>query len=314
MIRWDRVPANPPEDWITVEPPPRIPSVLQAGAIWVTAALAMLAAGVGVAATAAAFANERGASAAQLLSDPLHSPLLTSPIWIAVGTAANELAVLLVLVGWCVALRPTPKLAFPLARTTPLAIIGALLVVFGLTPLAEVFAMVADRWFGSEITATRIITQAAKRAGPAELALLLVSVAVLPAIVEEGMFRGLLTASFARHSRLAALIIPSLLFGIIHIEPTQVAATTVLGIGFALTRLYTGSLVPCVIAHGVYNAAVVIAVRSSEAALDETRAISAIPLLVGSALVVAGIYLLRRSGGSPFSSRATAEHRVPPPA
>jgi membrane protease YdiL (CAAX protease family) len=312
VIRWVRVPANLPEASNGVEPPLRIPSVLQAAAIWVTAALAMLTAGAGVFALAAASASARGVPAERLLTDPLQSPLLSSPLWIALGTAANELAVLLVLVIWCVVLRPTQTLAFPLARTRPLAIIGSLLVVFGLTPLAEVFAMAADRWFGSDITATRIIAMAAKRAGTGELVLLLVSVAVLPAIVEEAMFRGLLTATFVRRSPLAALIVPSLLFGIIHIEPTQVAATAVLGVGFALARLYTGSLVPCVIAHGVYNAAVVIAIRTTE--LEETRTISPIPLIVGAALVVAGVLLLQRGGLAPFSSRARAETGVPPPA
>jgi membrane protease YdiL (CAAX protease family) len=285
--------------------------VLQAAAIWLTSAFGMIGAGMGVAAAAAAYAVARGVSPERLLTDPLHSPLLTSPVWIAVGTAANEIAVLLVLVAWCAVLRPTASSAFPMTRPTPFAVIGALLVVFGLTPLAEVFALLAERWSGSDITATRIIAQAATRAGPAELVLLLLSVALLPAIVEEAMFRGLLTASFARHSRLGGLLVPSALFGIIHIEPTQVAATAVLGIGFGLARLYSGSLVPCMIAHGVYNGAVVIAVRNAD--FGEERTISPLPLLIGSALVVAGIFLLQRGGGSPFSSRARAETPAPPP-
>jgi membrane protease YdiL (CAAX protease family) len=199
----------------------------------------------------------------------------------------------------------------PTAPLAPLSLFGSLLVVFGLTPLADLAGRLVDRLVGSDITASRVITEAAKRASPWELALLLFCVSVLPAIVEEAMFRGVLTATFARRSFAGGLVVPSLLFGIFHIEPTQVAGTIVLGFGFGLARMYTGSLLPCALAHGVYNAAVVLAVRYSDVSADPS--FSPAPLLVGAALLVLGVLLLGRSR-SAVSSRARAETPLPPPA
>jgi membrane protease YdiL (CAAX protease family) len=216
------------------------------------------------------------------------------------------------LVVWCFFIKPSRELAFPLARPGPLAVLGALLVVFGVTPLAELVGRLVERFVGADLTATQIITKAARGASGAELVLLLVAVAVLPAIVEEGMFRGLLTATFSRVSVFTGVIVPSVLFGIIHFEPTQVAATSVLGVGFALARLYTGSLLPCILAHGIYNFAVVITLRHAD--IGAERAFSPVSLVVGALLVAAGIFLLRRGRRGTLSSQARAETPLPPPA
>lgn len=293
-------------------PAPRIPSVLQAVLIWLSAAAVMLAASMAVATAAAAVAVADGVPPLKLLTDPTTSPLLNDPVWIAVGTAANGLAVGLVLLVWVLGLRPAPALAFPLQRPSALAVVGSLLVVFGLAPLAELAGAVADRIVQGDVTAARIITAAAKNASTGELALLLVCVAVLPAVFEEAMFRGLVTATFARHSYVMGLVVPSILFGIFHLEPTQIAGTIVLGFGFGIARLHTGSLVSCALAHGIYNAAVVLAVRHADVGHD--RSFSPGPLLLGALLFALGMFLLRRARPAALSSPATAETPLPPPA
>jgi membrane protease YdiL (CAAX protease family) len=284
--------------------------VLQAILIWFSAGVVMLAASVLVAAAAAAAAVAQGVPPAKLLADPSASPLMSSPLWIALGTAANELGVAVVLIAWLFALKPTTARVLPLVRPTPLAVFASLLIVFGLAPLAELAGRGVELVVRSDITATRIISEAAQRASFAELMLLMFSVAVLPGIVEEAMFRGVLTAPFAERSKLFAVIVPSILFGLFHIEPTQVAGTMVLGLGFGVARIYTGSLVPGAIAHGLYNGAVVLAVR--HAGIDESRPFSPLPLLLGLVLSSLGLFLLQRSTRLALSSPATAENPVSP--
>lgn len=269
----------------------RIPSPLQALLIWVTAAVAILGAGLAVASAAAAVAAASGQNPVQLLSDPKASPLVTSPLWIAGGTVANELAVLLTLAAWLWILKTPLRIALPLGRPSVLGVLGALLVVFGLAPVAEVMGELMHRLTAHEVTASRIVVNAARGASGPTLWFLVFALGVMPAIAEEALFRGLLTVPFERRFVLG-LLVPSVLFGLFHLEPTQVAGTVVLGVGFAAGRLCTGTLLTSVIAHLVYNTTVVLTVRYSDALVE--RQLDVVPVLVGLGLALGGAALLWR--------------------
>jgi membrane protease YdiL (CAAX protease family) len=170
-------------------------------------------------------------------------------------------------------------------------VIGAVVLVFGLTPLADVAAELCRRILHVDLTASKLVAGAAKAASPSELVLMLVSLAVLPALVEEMMFRGFVTLAFLR-SPVSALVVPSVLFGLFHLEPTQVAGTIVLGFGFGTARLLSGSLVPASISHFIYNAAVIVAMRYGNT--DDQHAIKALPIVVGSAIAALGLLVLIR--------------------
>ena len=58
------------------------------------------------------------------------------------------------------------------------------------------------------------------------------------------------------------------MFGIFHLEPTQAAGTTILGIAFGLVRLYTGSIWTCMVSHFGYNAGVILEARWLDPAED----------------------------------------------
>jgi membrane protease YdiL (CAAX protease family) len=293
--------ASPPSD----SQKPRIPSPLQALLVWLTAALTMVGASVVVAAAAAAMVFAQGQNAAQTFMDPAKSPLTTSSTWIAVGTLANELAVVATLAVWWLILKPEAKSVFPLGRPAVLGVMGALFVVFGLAPLAEAAGELTHHLIGNEVTASLIVVNAARNATPWGMVLLLFALAVMPALAEEALFRGLLTAPF-EHRFVLGVIVPSVLFGIFHLEPTQIAGTVILGVGFALARLCTGTLLTSAITHAVYNASVVVTVRYSDAVAEhqlDWRAVGA-----GAALAALGGLLLwrerrllvaRRSGGRP---------------
>lgn len=260
-------------------------------AIWLSSGMVLVFAGVLVGLAAAGSVAASGGKASEILTDPARSPLLNSPFWIAAGTLGNELAVGLALVGWWFLLRPERRLALPLARPTARGVSGALLVTFGIAPWAQAAGELVHRLVQNDITASKIVIAAARGATSVELVFLLFCIAVMPALIEEALFRGLITAAF-RPSFWLSLLVPSVMFGLFHLEPTQAAGTILLGIAFALARLCTGSLTAAMIAHGVYNATVVLAVRYSQDVA--TSEITLPPLLGGALLAAWGTGLLLR--------------------
>lgn len=275
----------------------KVPTPVGALLIWLWALALMLVVSGGVALAAQAAAVASGIKPAQLLKDPMSSPLVKDAGWVAVGTLANELSIVAVLVTCLVLFKYSKRGVLPIARPRPVALGGALLLVFGLAPLADLAAAMAQRVVGNEVTATKVVSEAARNATPLTLAFMVLCVAVVPGVVEEAMFRGLLTSAFLRRSAALAVVVPSVMFGIFHIEPTQVAGTIVLGVGFALVRLYTRSLGAGMFAHAVYNGSVILALRySSQPARYH---VAPVQLLIGALMAVAGVLLLRRAGSRP---------------
>lgn len=269
----------------------KLPSPFGVTVVWLISLIAVVAASFGMLKLALAFRDGWSGTARELQPSTL-SPILSDPRWFIGGAVATQGTVALVLALTLWLGRLDRALVLPFARPPAVAFLGALLVVFGLAPLAQTVGELMSRLLNVELKASLIVSAMAKRSNPAEFAVLLFSLAAVPAIVEEAMFRGYVTAAYAGRSLLAAALLPSLLFGIFHLEPTQAAGTVVLGIGFALARLYTASLAPGMLAHCVYNAAVLTTARVSTSPDDHE--IRAMPLLVGSALFAFGFFVLRR--------------------
>jgi membrane protease YdiL (CAAX protease family) len=83
----------------------------------------------------------------------------------------------------------------------------------------------------------------------------LLVVVVMAPLTEEPLFRGvILRGLLRRHGPWASSIVCSLLFGLIHINPPQVIAASLLGLLLAAVYLNTRSLWPCVALHAVVNA------------------------------------------------------------
>ena len=242
-------------------PPVRIPSPLQAVLLWLLAMVLVLAANLAVSAVAAAVAIGTGlpvARAFALLSDAESSPLVTSPTWIAISVLASEL-VLATLV-WRFLRRHRVFLheVCPLGVPSLRDMAGALLCVFGLAPLSGLVAELARRALPRELNAETMVVSLTKGVTAGELVGVVLAAALLPAIVEELLFRGFLTRAFLGRSNLLAVMLPSAMFGIFHVEPTQAAGTFVLGVGFGITRLYTDSVLTSILCHLAYGSYVLI--------------------------------------------------------
>ena len=86
----------------------------------------------------------------------------------------------------------------------------------------------------------------------------IVTMALLPAVVEEFIFRGLIFNGLKRRNPLWAIIISGFLFGAMHMNINQFLYAFVMGVFFAFVAYATGSMWPTMIMHFIYNAQSVI--------------------------------------------------------
>ena len=120
--------------------------------------------------------------------------------------------------------------------------------------------------------------------GQGNLLLALIGIVILPPLVEEITFRGILLERFAVKWRVGvAVIVSAVFFGILHADPIGAG---MFGVVTGLLYLRTGSLWPGIIIHFVNNLVAVIAIRvaGSEAAA-QTPSLS-------DSLMSAGLFLV----------------------
>jgi len=93
---------------------------------------------------------------------------------------------------------------------------------------------------------------------PQELYLSLATTAVVPALVEELLFRGLLLPSLEKLGRWPAVLASGILFALPHARLMALPAHLLLGILLGWLVLLTGNLYASMLFHGVYNAAIIL--------------------------------------------------------
>lgn len=231
---------------------------------WLVAVVMVFVAGLALAGAAALIAMNAGLPAdraLRLLSDPEASPLVTNPAWIAVTVLVNELGVAAALFIALRRLRLKFRQVVPLTRPQTSELFGALLLVFGLAPLAELASELVYRHISHDLTSEQMVQALARNSSGPVFGLALLLTALVPALVEESLFRGLVFRAFERYGAVVTITITSLLFGALHLNPSQAAGTVVLGVAFGLARWQTRSVTPSLLSHALYNAAVIISER-----------------------------------------------------
>ena len=87
-----------------------------------------------------------------------------------------------------------------------------------------------------------------------EILLLFLMIAIVGPIAEELMFRGYILDSIQRlHGDRVAIIISAILFGLIHLNPYIIGTAIIGGLIYGWIRVKTGSLLPCIAAHMMWN-------------------------------------------------------------
>ncbi len=98
----------------------------------------------------------------------------------------------------------------------------------------------------------------------------LLAVAVAPAVCEELAFRGFILSGLQRSGRnWLAIVISAVVFGLIHGIPQQQFNAALLGIIIGLLAVRSGSLLPGVLFHFIYNGMQVAQSRLPESSLEE---------------------------------------------
>ena len=122
-----------------------------------------------------------------------------------------------------------------------------------------------------------------------EVLLFYVTVAVLPALVEEFAFRGVILKIMRKHSDSMAILVSGVMFGLMHGNFTQIPFALVVGLILAFITVKTNSLIPAILIHFLNNGlSVTFTLLYTNTNLSETI-IDIINIVIMIAISVAGI-------------------------
>lgn len=116
-------------------------------------------------------------------------------------------------------------------------------------------------------------------------------IAVLPALAEEAVFRGVLYRGLRKHGFWKAALVSSLFFGLIHMNINQFSYAFVLGIVLCLLGEATGSFWAPVMVHFCINLTSVLAMRDLASQVDYEEILSTETVLPSDQALFYGVIL-----------------------
>lgn len=154
--------------------------------------------------------------------------------------------------------------SIPSGRTLPVALFGALLVGAGgfYFVAAGVDALQQHLLPMSQEVQQELLRLLVPPSGPRPVVIDLLVLALLPALCEEVLFRGVLLRALAPFSPGAALLVSSLAFGAFHFSAFKFVPTTTLGVLLGALLLRAGTSWAPIVAHFVNNALVLLLLRA----------------------------------------------------
>jgi membrane protease YdiL (CAAX protease family) len=128
------------------------------------------------------------------------------------------------------------------------------------------------------------------------LAPTLIAIALLPALAEEVVFRGVFTRALAtRFVPWVAIALSALAFAAFHLLPAQMISTFLFGLALGYITLRSRSCVPAMLAHGINNTVVILVSRQEVPRVTTWMDDHGVAILVGAAaLLGTGLALARR--------------------
>ena len=131
----------------------------------------------------------------------------------------------------------------------PLMVFALCFMLFGGSTISFYIYRVAPEFFGKSSSA--MLAQGSGSAGAVIYAL--VSVAILPAVTEEFLFRGIITAEYERNGVALAVVLSSLTFALIHFDLVRIPVYFFNGVILALVMYATRSLFASMFVHAANN-------------------------------------------------------------
>lgn len=179
-------------------------------------------------------------------------------------------------------------------RLNPLGWKNALLILsFGISiqPLMSLLSYVMALFFPNPVTAS---IGSIKNSG---FLLSILSIAVLPALLEESFARGILLSGYTFLGKWKAAFVCALLFGLLHMNPQQFPYAFVLGFIFCFLVERTNSIYASILPHLVINATTVFSIFSqtateTAAAVEISETMILVSLLLMTLLSIPWLALL----------------------
>jgi membrane protease YdiL (CAAX protease family) len=174
-----------------------------------------------------------------------------------VGPVLTQLLlILLPLLLWGRAFRWNMRLTLRLKRVPWPVYLYTVVASFSFIPVAQEMEMAVEKVMPVPDFIEEIFELLILAPTTLDLLLVVIAVAVVPGLVEELLFRGIvLWALLRRVSPPWAVICCALLFAVMHLNPWQFVGGLVLGSIYGTVVLWTGSIWPVVLAHTLNNAA-----------------------------------------------------------
>jgi membrane protease YdiL (CAAX protease family) len=178
--------------------------------------------------------------------------------------------------------RPEGLAALGLGRFPPMALAGTALIAISMWVWnVHWVAPIGIDW-GPPDSSETLVELFALPSRPLWQSLLIF--AIVPAVCEELLHRGVILPALSKHlGGPAALVLSSLLFGFSHFNLSRLLPTTVLGLAAGSVRLRSQSLWPCMVLHFLYNASLLIAAQKLWNPAASLAAPSALISLLGGA-------------------------------
>ena len=173
--------------------------------------------------------------------------------WGTIGLIATEVMILLIPVLYAIYIKADIKNTFSLRMIKIRYILGSIIVWFGGYLIINITTQILLSLFPEGADVLQAVNSSVMMDS---FIASLVVVALIPAICEEVLFRGFLLSSFkgkSKKSKIWAIIIVGILFGIMHLNFIRIVPTAMLGILFAYSALATKSIWTSVFMHFLNN-------------------------------------------------------------
>lgn len=183
------------------------------------------------------------------------SPYMTALLGTA-GTAVSELLLAVTVIAALLLRKRNVAKELSLSLPSIHSFFCSVLLIFGANALQNAASYLYIGIFGE--TSSTDITFLTEYFSDTSPFTALILVALIPAVCEELLFRGFLLGCFKKEDSvkfpLTALLIPAILFSVIHLDPYKLLPLLIMGLAYGYIAIMTGSVLLPMIFHFINNA------------------------------------------------------------
>lgn len=180
---------------------------------------------------------------------------VAAPIQMALGmygVAITELILLLLAIIPAILFKADLKEVFPVKKPLLLEIFGVLLIWAGSYVAVLLVTLVIGYFFPQGLTDVSSGLQNVFTSVPMWIAFIII--AVMPAICEEALHRGLILSSLGSvNNKWLRVLYMGIIFGIFHLDPVRFLPTAILGMALSYVMIETRNMILPIIFHFVNN-------------------------------------------------------------